>query len=313
MQNRTQQASAGTVALTGATGFIGKALQESLVHHGWSVRSLTRRPQPDSPVPVQWIAGDLHDMAALATLVSGADAVIHCAGTVRGASQAAFDATNVRGTENLVRACTQQDRPPRFLLVSSLAARHPDVSWYAASKYRAEQVLRDHAGTMAWTVFRPTAVYGPGDREIKPLFDAMHRYGLLPMPGFAATRFSLIHVLDVVSALRCWLESPGPVPGVFELADDRPGGYDRLALAAIAQEVWGRRVRTVSLPPVLVYSVAYLNLGLARIFGYSPMLTPGKVRELLYPDWLCDNSALKQTLAGWQPRFTLNESLPGLL
>lgn len=302
----------GTVAVTGATGFIGNIFLESLLARGWQVKALARRPQPERP-GLQWIAGDLQNPEAMQALVADTHAVIHCAGTVRGRSQAQFDETNALGTANLVKVCTAQPSPPRFLLISSLAARHPDVSWYANSKYKAEQLLEALAGDMPWTVFRPTAVYGPGDRELLPLFEAMRDYGFLPMPGFGPTRFSLIHVDDIAAAVEAWISSENAVQGVFELADDRPGGYDRHALAALASEICDRPVKPVSLPAFLVFLVAWINLGLATLFRYSPMLTPGKVRELLYPDWLCDNTPLKQSLPGWRPRITLREALPGLL
>jgi len=302
----------GTVAVTGATGFIGNVFLESLLAQGWQVKALARRPQPANP-GLQWVAGDLHDIDALNELVNGATAVIHCAGTVRGRSQSQFDDINAKGTANLVNICVKQGQVPRFLLISSLAARHPEVSWYASSKLKAEVLLDELAGSMPWAVFRPTAVYGPGDRELMPLFDVMKRYGLLPMPGFTPTRFSLIHVADIASAVMAWISSENPVTGVFELADDRSEGYDRHALAALAQKAWNRTVKPVSIPAFLVFFAAYLNLGLAKLFRYSPMLTPGKVRELIYPDWLCDNTPLKQSLPGWHPRITLQDALPELL
>ena len=304
----------GTVALTGATGFVGNVFLENLLNDGWTVRALTRRRHSSPEHPgLDWINGDLHDQAALVELVAGADAVIHCAGTVRGRSQAQFDRINVEGTANLVAACKTVDPLPRFLLISSLAARQPELSWYAGSKRRAEEVLEKDASGMPWTAFRPTAIYGKGDRELKPLFKAMQRHGVLPMPGFANTRFSLLHVDDLARAMLCWLRAGKPVPGTFELADARPHGYDRHALADVAAEVWGRPVKTVSLPPAIVYLASYVNLVLAHVCRYSPMLTPGKVRELLYPDWVCDNTSITSALPDWQPGIHLTDALPGVL
>lgn len=302
----------GTVAVTGATGFIGHVFLRSLVASKWQVRALTRRLQPDDDPSVEWIRGDLDDVDALQKLVAGSFAVVHCAGTVRGSSQAQFDRTNVAGTANLVQICTQQDLPPRFLLISSLAAKHPNLSWYACSKRKAEQILIEHAQGMQWSIFRPTAVYGPGDRELKPLF-RMSKYGFLIMPGLAESRFSLLHVDDLAAALLCWLSATACVPGVFELADSKSEGYDRHALAAIAEHVWGRPVWVLSLPSLLIFFAAYLNLGAALVCRYSPMLTPGKVRELLHQDWLCDNTNLKQSLPDWQPRINLQDALPNVI
>ena len=123
-----------SVAVTGATGFIGGALVRALIKEGWNVRALTRRPRPDDE-SMQWIEGDLDNPDALRNLVKDVSAVVHCAGQVRGKSLEDFVHTNVEGTANLVRASMQQNLPPRFLFISSLAARQPELSWYATSKH----------------------------------------------------------------------------------------------------------------------------------------------------------------------------------
>jgi nucleoside-diphosphate-sugar epimerase len=297
----------GPVALTGATGFIGKILLDRLTGAGLQVRALTRQPRPPQ-TNTQWVRGDLENTASLQELVRGAAAVIHCAGAVRGASLAAFLQTNTQGTLHLVEAALQQASPPRFLFISSLAAREPQLSWYATSKYRAEQTLAERAGTMPWTVFRPTAVYGPGDRELSPLFRATRR-GVLPMVGRNTTHFGLLHVEDLATAVLAWLAADPPPEGVFELDDGTPGGYDRDQIAHIAGEVWDRPVRLLTLPATLIALVAGVNLVLSRLCRYAPMLTPGKVRELTHPDWVCDNTPLRQALPDWQPRIRLRDAL----
>ena len=128
------------VAVTGATGFIGRVLLQSLMKEGWKVKALTRLP-PANEKTLRWIEGDLDDLDALRYLVKDTFAVIHCAGQVRGSSFQEFIHTNVIGTDNLVHASLEQKTPPRFLFISSLAARQPKLSWYAASKHMAEEVV----------------------------------------------------------------------------------------------------------------------------------------------------------------------------
>lgn len=297
----------GLVAVTGATGFIGRNLLAKLAESGQQVRALTRHPRPDTDF-ISWITGTLADTAAMERLVSGAFAVVHCAGRVRGSSLQDFLHTNLKGTANLLQVSVLQNPQPRFLLVSSLAAREPQLSWYADSKRQGEQYLIEHAGSMPWTIFRPTAVYGPGDRELVPLFRAT-RLGLLPMTGTLSARFGLIYVDDLVAAILCWLNSETVVRGVYELDDGTPGGYDHGAVKKIASLVWKRPVYSLPVPTSIIRLLASLNLGLARLLQYSPMLTPGKVRELQHPDWVCDNSELTRTL-GWQPRRQLQDALP---
>ena len=100
--------------------------------------------------------------------------MVHGAGAVRGNSQADFDRVNVTGTATLLDAIADLPSPPRILLLSSLAAREPQLSWYAHSKREGEQQLEKHP-RLDWVILRPPAVYGPGDREMLPLFQAMSR------------------------------------------------------------------------------------------------------------------------------------------
>ena len=299
--------SGSTVAVTGATGFIGQLLVQSLIRDGWKVRALTRTPRV-SDESIEWITGDLDDQIALQSLVKDVSAVVHCAGVVRGSSLKEFTHTNVDGTNNLVRISLQQTPPPKFLLISSLAAREPSLSWYAKSKYLAEQIVANNSGIMPWTIFRPTAVYGPGDKELSPLL-RVTRYGVLPMVGSKTARYSLIHVNDLVSAILCWLVTNERIQGAYELDDGTQGGYDCHSLASIAQDVWRRPVRCIFIPVALVSLFADINLWLAVVLRYAPMLTPGKVREIRHPDWVCDIAPLVLVLPSWQPRVRLRDAL----
>lgn len=293
--------------MTGATGFIGRALLQCLVKSGWQVRALTRRVRPDER-SIKWIHGDLDDPAALQDLVRGVSAVVHCAGQVRGRSFRDFSHANVEGTASLLRVVSQQVPTPRLLLVSSLAAREPGLSWYATSKYMAEQLAEGYSDTLVCTVFRPTAVYGPGDKEMSPLFDVARR-GILPMAGPSTMRFGLLHVSDLVNAILCWLSTAIPVRGVYELDDGTPGGYDGQSVAAIIQDVWQRPVRCLFLPAALVSLVASVNLLLARLLHYQPMLTPEKLKELQHPDWVCNIVPLMEALPAWRPQVRLRDAL----
>ena len=304
------------MALTGATGFIGRALVRTLLAEGYSVRALTRRKQ--RPVEgLRWAPGSLADPSSLAGLVAGAEAIIHCAGRVRGRGAREFDLTNVAGTRNLldavVAAHVATAPPPRFLLISSLAAREPGLSWYAQSKYLGEQAARRYRDRLALAIYRPTAVYGPGDKEMAPLFKLSKR-GMLPAVGRPVNRISLLHVDDLVAAVRadCPPDGADVVVGTYELDDGRPGGYDYATLAGIAEKAWRRKVVLLPVPMALLRLVAAVNLALARLFRYSPMLTPPKLREIRHPDWVCDNEPLTAA-SGWRPTIRLADALPTAL
>lgn len=300
----------GVVALTGATGFIGGALARRLVGTGWRVRALVRsrsRAEALRRLGVELVAGDLEDSRAIAALVDGARAVAHCAGTVRGVAEADFREANLKGLTRLAQTAARREPPPRFIAVSSLAAREPRLSPYAASKRAGEDGLAAAAGAMRWIALRPPAVYGPGDREMLPLLRLMMR-GVAPVLGPADARFSLLYVDDLVAAVeRCLGATEGP-GGTFELHDGRPGGYSWNDVVGIAAGLRGRPVRVVRMPTALLGWLGRLNVAAARLRRHPPMLTPGKVRELTHPDWVCDNRAFTQAY-GWEPSVDFREGL----
>lgn len=298
-----------TLALTGATGFIGGALIRLLTARGWRVRALVRSTSQErfrGGPGTEMVTGDLADTGALERLVAGADAVVHAAAAVRGWGTR-FQETNVEGTRRLVRAASRQRRAPRLVLLSSLAAREPHLSPYAASKRAAEDVLAQHAGDMPWTILRPPAVYGPGDRELLPLFTWMAR-GLAPVLGSPEARFSLLYVQDLADCIVHLVEedlSPGTT---HEVHDGHRGGYGWTELIGVIERLSGRRAVRIRVPAPLASSVAALNLIAKRALGYAPMLTPGKIRELTHPDWVCDDRPLSATTT-WRPAISLEEGL----
>jgi len=298
------------VALTGATGFIGAAVARRLAAGGRPVRALLRRAsvgkQP-ADIAVDWINGDLEDMASLRRLVHRAEAVVHCAGTVRGASRAHFERVNVDGVTRLVQAVNEQHPAPRFLLISSLAAREPHLSAYAASKRHGEYVLAARSDDFPWAIFRPSAVYGPGDREMLPVFRWMAR-GIAPVLGSGKSRFSVLYIDDLAEAIIRWLEQGGSQQRIFELHDGKPGGYSWNEVVDTIAKLRGRPVVRLKVPLILVRLLAGLNLTIARACGYAPMLTPGKVREFGHSNWVADNQALSAD-TGWVPRVALAEGL----
>ena len=267
----------------------------------------TSRASDLSAAGITLVPGDLDDLDQLRVLTQNCDVVVHCAGAVRGGSQQAFDHTNLQGLQNLLRALAARPEPPGLLLVSSLAAREPALSWYARSKYEAEKCLNADARGLDWAIIRPPPVYGPGDKEMLPVFLWMAR-GIAPVPGDPAARISLIHVEDLVSAILACLQQPALAQRTFMLDDGRPGGYDWHEMAAVAAAVWQRRVRLVRLPPLLLDTVAAGNLVLSRLLGYAPMLTPAKLRELRHPDWVVDNAEITAA-TGWQPEISLKAGL----
>lgn len=300
----------GQVAVTGATGFIGGAICRALSRDGWQVRALVRSRAGSRQlrsVVDECISGHLEDTESLKALVAGASAVIHCAGTVRGANQDYFDRVNVGGTEKLVSVLSSLQSPPRLLALSSLAAREPKLSFYAASKRKAEEVLEQRGSRLSWVALRPPAVYGPGDRELLPLFRFMAK-GVAPIPGRRDARFSMIYVDDIARLVLAWLQQDVMPSGIYSIHDGFTGGYAWTDVAAAVSAICNRTVRLLAVPPALLWLPAYLNRHVGQAIGYAPMLTPGKLRELRHPDWVCDNRAISSVI-DWRPQVKLEQGL----
>ena len=154
-----------TIAVTGATGFVGRHLAATLRESGWHVRALVRRDDPQlAELGCSLIRGDLADELALEMLVDGATAVVHAAGVVRAADVATFFTVNAHGSGRIAAAASRQPGC-RLLQVSSLAARASAVSPYAASKAEGEAEALGLADRLQVVVVRPPAVYGPGGQS----------------------------------------------------------------------------------------------------------------------------------------------------
>jgi len=299
-----------TIALTGATGFIGSALTDQFHASGYRIKALIRTRTSARKLRVRGvepIEGTLENLNALKRLTQGVSAVVHCAGAVRGATYEDFQSVNVSGVAALAKIASAQNPPPRFLSLSSLAAREPSLSRYAASKREGERALAQAAGDMKWTVLRPPAVYGKGDKELLPLFQWMRR-GVAPVLGPSDSRLSLLHIDDLVSAVLTWLETNCKQCAIFEIHDGKSGGYGWDEVIKTAERLRGRGIIRIPVPESLLTVIARCNLVGASVIGYQPMLTPGKIRELWHPNWVCDNRALTDAI-GWNPHIQLEAGL----
>lgn len=268
------------------------------------VRILTRR----DPVNAGWrdldfevVPGGLGDAGALRQLVAGADAVVHLAGLIKAVDTAQFMAVNRDGSRAVAEAARRGAPAAHFLHVSSLAARAPALSGYAASKRAGEQVVLEILGERV-TVLRPPAVYGPGDAETLIFFQLASRRRVW-VPGTATARMALIHVGDLVAAIGSLVRAI-PSGRVHAISDARPSGYSWHEILDTAAQAVGNRAPKFHALPRWPLAAAALCGDLGRRFGYANMLTSGKLRELLHPDWTL--SAAEQISADdWRPQYDL--------
>lgn len=272
-----------TIAVTGATGFVGQALIDQGLSARYEITAMTRREQP-ARKGVTWIPGDLANKAALRRLVHGSEAVIHVAGVVNAVDPAGFEAGNVAGTLNVIEAALAEG-VPRFVHVSSLSAREPELSAYGASKARAEKLVR--ASGLDWTIVRPPWVYGPGDRDTLDLFKVA-RWGLMPMPP-SEGHSSLIHVDDLARLLLALVPGGEDVTHLcFEPDDGKIGGWSHYEMARAIGWAMGRRPWVIHLSRRSLERAAKADGFLRRT---RAKLTADRVGYMCHPDWVVSKAA----------------------
>jgi nucleoside-diphosphate-sugar epimerase len=293
-------------AVTGATGFIGRHVVTALHRQGWNVRILARRHPAGLLSPnrsFELVLGDLNDRPALERLVGGVDAIIHLGGVVKALRREDFYTANEAGTERLLLAAARAAPASLLVHVSSIAAREPRLSPYCDSKHRAEQAVHALAGDRGWTILRPPAVYGPGDQEIRPMFE-IAKFGLVPYPASSGAALSMIHVADLADAIAACLTRSGPPHATFEVDDGIPGGYRWPDIIRALGEAVGRKTIGLRMPRGALLVAARASQLMAQIDRKARMLQPHKVAEIYWPDWVVRGNRLED-VSDWRPSFDL--------
>lgn len=290
-------------AVTGGTGFLGAAIIERLLSRGDAVKALARgegrlKSSSDRLHP---IVGSLGDEHAVKALVDGADAVIHCAGLTHARRDCEFHEVNAAGAGRVAAAASKAGA---FMVhVSSIAARRPEVSTYAASKRGGEDAVR--AASARWAALRAPAIYGPGDAATLPYFRLV-KSGFAPEPAATpAPRASILYVDDVADAAIATADA-APANGVYDLGDDRPEGRSWAEIGAALAAALRVQVRAIRAPRTVLLVLAGAVSSVGRAFGAAPMLTPGKIAEFFHPDWVARDNLL-QSSSKWRPLIALED------
>lgn len=286
------------LAITGGTGFVGSHVIDAALAAGHEIAALTRREQAPRP-NLHWISGNLEDRAALKLLVQDADAAIHVAGIINAPNAEGFERGNVIGTLSMLAAATAGG-VRRFVHVSSLAAREPQLSLYGASKARAEELVESSG--LDWVIVRPPAVYGPGDKETLELFK-MAKRGIVLLPP--SGRISVIQVDDLTRLLLALTIRGAPKKLTIEPDDGTPDGWSHKEFAKALGSAVGRRNVSLSAPRPVMNLAARID----RFFrGDHAKLTPDRAAYFSHPDWVV--SAHKPPPPGlWHPRIETNQGL----
>lgn len=312
------------VLVTGGGGFVGHHLVRRLLAEGDRVRCLLRRPSVPAGLaglPVEIVVGDVTRPASLPAALEGVEEVVHLAARLTATSEREMFETNARGTWHLVAAACATPTLRRFVHCSSLAVSGPSdgstgvledapyrpLTWYGASKSLAERiVLASAAKGLPAVVVRPPIVYGPRDRGLLSVFQALSK-GIRPLLGPQPKTYSWVHGADLADALVRIGRHPGALGRAWFAAHEETATLERfldLALSAL-----GRTARTLRLPISLVRLLAGASDLLVQVTGAPGMLTRDKVNELAPMAWVCGTDAASSVL-GWRARTPLAQGVP---
>ena len=305
--------------VTGATGFIGSHLVEALVERGVHVRCLVRNKRELGWVkdsPVEFVEGICQEKDSLKKVVKDVDQVFHLAGVTAAVKEKTFFEVNALGTDNLVRACIENNtRIQKFVHISSQAAAGPlrsggkkkesdpcePVSPYGKSKLLGEALALSHCPELPLVILRPCAVYGPRDKGFYALCKCLSK-GIKPCFSHHDQYISMCHVQDLVQGILLAAETWTEHGVIFFLSDGQDYRMDEIG--DIFAQAMGISVSPIRFPKQVLFGMAFLSECFSRVSGKPSILSIGKVDEMIRENWLCDITKAR-VLLGFEPRMAL--------
>ena len=277
----------GRIAVTGASGFVGRHLVEHLTARDSEVVAVRRPFEPDT----------------LAHALRGAGAVVHLAGVVSALREQDYFTANVDGTRAVAEAARAAGVP--MIHISSLAAAGPasprspraendpcvPINAYGRSKLEGELALAAVDG-LRWTILRPGVVYGPRDRALLPIFRLAAR-GIMPLVGRADAAYTFVHVADLVRAIEAAVDRPSTGDTMFV---GHPQPVTTRALLEGIRAASGTRAALISIPLPIIRLAAWGGDAIGALTGRRPLLNSRRYVELASEGFVCRVDRLRDHL-----------------
>jgi uncharacterized protein YbjT (DUF2867 family) len=256
------------ILVTGATGFVGSNLVRRLRHDDVAVRALVRNPakgQALKDIGVDIAEGDVSDKASLEKAVAGCERVVHLVGIIQETPGATFRTVHVDGTRNVLDAA-QKAGVRQVFYQSALGTRPGAKSMYHRTKWEAEELVR--AGTIPYTILRPSIIYGPGDRFTMRLSDMIKRSPVLPVIGTGRSRVQPLYIDDEVSCIVKAITGDAFLNEMYEIGGPDQLTYEEVTVAIA--DALGIYRPTLHMPLFLVRNAARL---LESVLPVPPVTT----------------------------------------
>jgi len=310
------------VLITGASGFVGYHLIEAAVKNNLEVFAAVRKSSKVDHLKefnIQYAYTNFNSVEALTAEIQNNryDYIIHAAGVTKANSKAEYDAINTGYTVNLAKAAVASGRIKKFVFISSLAAVGPintvegvitelnmqvPVTAYGHSKKRAEEELIKFS-SLNYVILRPTAVYGPRDKDILIMFKQFAgRFE--PYIGKIDQYLSFIYVKDLAQVSINALTRGNQQ--AYLISDGKR--YNRYELANITKRLLGINTFKIHLPLTVVKVIAGVAEGISKITKKASALNVEKLNELTAANWICSIDKAQQEL-DFKPQYDLNRGI----
>jgi len=293
------------ILVTGANGFVGSHICEALLHHGYRVRAMVRKSSDltnlrDLDISITY--GDLNDNESLKAAVSNVDCIVNNAGLTKALDPELFAGVNVTGVENILDAVLKHNPDlKKFIHMSSAAASGPaslpspkkeddlsePVSNYGRSKREGEKAALTYSDKIPLVVLRPSAVYGPRDKEMLSFFKAI-KLGVKPTFGSGESYSSFTYVKDLAEAITRVIESDIVSGKIYFVAEKRY--YSFSEAGDIISKALGKRALDIHIPVAVMRGIGGIIAVISKIRGKASILTADKALEISQKYWIIDST-----------------------
>ena len=311
------------VLITGASGFLGYHLINAAVANNMEVYAAIRKSSNVKHLqhlPINYTVLNYADVEGLIKIFADLqfDYVIHAAGTTKANTEKEYELVNNTYTQNLAQAAAKnKGQVKRFVFISSLAAAGPlksgthkiaedtlplPVTAYGKSKLNAEIYLKKLE--IPVTIFRPTAIYGPREKDIFIVTQYLNK-GFEPYIGRFSQTLSFVYAKDMaeIAVKVLWQADAN---GTYNIADGNE--YSRYAYADIVKNILGKKSLRIHLPVAVVKTILFIVEKISKSINKVPAVSNEKLQELMAENWSCDISKAKQEL-GFVPVYDLQHGL----
>ncbi|THB78991.1 MAG: NAD-dependent epimerase/dehydratase family protein [Desulfobulbaceae bacterium] len=320
-------ASGSRVLVTGATGYTGMVLVKKLLDSGCQVRVIARRSSDAgvlSSMDITWFRGEISDEHLIAEAVDGVEYIFHVAAAFREAknTRETYWNVHVRSTMLLAQEAVKQEHFKRFVHVSTIGVHghiesppadesypfDPDDD-YQRTKAEAERWLVQFGSeqNLPYTIIRPCAIYGPGEKRLLKIFK-MASKKLFLILGSGKCWYHLVHVEDLTSAILQAAVKSEALSEVFIIGSSEPITLERLA-HKIANS-YGLELRIIRLPIRPFFLLGDLCEKVCRPFGIEPPIYRRRV-AFYSKDRFFSVNKMKNVL-GYQPKYENDIGIPEL-